>query len=791
MLKEVTGIEIEGANFESETSLQIFAKEKEHAFSVIYGKNGAGKSTISRAFSYLKGTGKTSIKKATFIDKDDMEVSVLEQEKKQIYIFNEDYIDKNIRLREDGLDTIVVLGERKELEDQIINAEKTMRIAQENRDKQEKIILEYKDEANVISPAYYLKKMSASLKGDTNWAGRDCKIKGNRTASQVRVDTYTQFIKRTPSKSRDELVKEFADKILELQEAKSGVKIINRQVNIAIDLKFNETEYIKLLAKKIEKPELSEREKFLLSYVSENGEKRHTEFIKTYFDEEEHTICPFCLQHVNDDYKTELFASIEKILSKEAEEHQNELRKYIVREVTYDFEPFRLLDDEIVKRSEESLRELNDLIIEINHNIESKYNNVYNPIIVSERKIAEKVASFIETLKCLEKKRVDYNEKATDLTTRVNELHSINSDIAYYDVINDYISMAKQEVAKQKVEEALENAKFELDKCIKKVQELVEQKKNVKIALDFINYGLKYIFFSSNRLSIEYKNDQYVLLSRNKPVTPNRISVGERNAIALCYFFSDVMKGRDETTIYENEYLLVVDDPVSSFDVENRVGILSYLKYQLQRFMSGNADTKVLVMTHDIQTMYDVHKVAKEIISQHGDKTSGKNSSLKIYELQSNSLHDICVDNRNEYTNLLGKIYDYAQGEQVDYELAVGNYMRKVLEAFSTFIYKKGIDKVSTDPQILEVIDEKCRDYFENLMYRLVLHGGSHYEEHIKSMGNNDFFSHISNDEKRRTAKEMLCFMYCLNKVHVLIHLANKGEVETTLDGWLEEIKEE
>ena len=51
----------------------------------------------------------------------------------------------------------------------------------------------------------------------------------------------------------------------------------------------------------------------------------------------------------------------------------------------------------------------------------------------------------------------------------------------------------------------------------------------------------------------------------------------------------------------------------------------------------------------------------------------------------------------------------------------------EVLEAFSTFQYKKGIEEVSTDRSILAILPEKeYQSYFENLMYRLILNNGSH-----------------------------------------------------------------
>lgn len=789
MLDDITGIKLKGANFENETKLQLFCADNVPQISVLYGKNGAGKSTISRAFDKVKGNEETEIEFFELIGKDGTNIEIIDDEKKNICVFNEKYIDQNIRLREDGLNTIVILGKRKELETEIESIESELKIIQERVDKQKEICENYSAETNINSPLYYLKEINKSLKGDENWAGRNGKINDKRTASQVRSETYKQFIARTPSKKKNELIADFSVKFKELEDAKNGRKIIDKQVNTNLKLEFDENKYLMLLAKKIEKPELSEREKFLLSYVSEKGHEQHTDIVKRYFNKKTHNICPFCLQEVTGSYKNDLFASIEKILSKEAEKHQEELRKCKLQKVEYEFEAFRLLDSEAVERCESALNNLNDLISEINQNIEDKCTNVYMPIEGSSKNILIKFNNLLEALKELEKIRIEYNESASDVASKTKELNEINADIAYYDIRDNYLRFKKQLDAKQEEDTILVREEKKLGECKKKLQDLLEEKQNAKIALKFINDGLSYIFFAQNRLNIEYKDEQYILLSRNHPVTPKEISVGERNAIALCYFFSDIMRGRDETTIFTNKYLFVIDDPVSSFDMENRIGILSYLKYQMQRFSSGNAKTKILIMTHDIQTLYDIHKIAKEIISHCGGKADGKKSSLKLLELQNNSIDNFNIRDRNEYTSLMENIFEYAKEELPGYELVIGNSMRRLLEAFSTFVYKKGIEEISTDPAILGELEKPYECYFENLMYRLVLHGGSHYQDRIKALENLDFFDYISQEEKIRTAKDVLCFIYCLNPMHVLEHLKGKENVEYTIKAWLEGIK--
>ena len=140
---------------------------------------------------------------------------------------------------------------------------------------------------------------------------------------------------------------------------------------------------------------------------------------------------------------------------------------------------------------------------------------------------------------------------------------------------------------------------------------------------------------------------------------------------------------------------------------------------------------------------------------------------------------------RQEYTELIKLIYKYGCGNAGEYDIIIGNIMRQALEAFATFEFKKGIEAVSTDEIILAKMCNEHKSYFKNLMYRIVLNNGSHREEQTRSM-EIDFLSVISEAEKRRTAKEIICFIYLLNKTHLLAHL---GDVSITIDKWCEEIK--
>jgi len=72
----------------------------------------------------------------------------------------------------------------------------------------------------------------------------------------------------------------------------------------------------------------------------------------------------------------------------------------------------------------------------------------------------------------------------------------------------------------------------------------------------------------------------YKLTVNGRQVKPKNISVGERNVLGLCYFFAMLFSGKREDDKYASEYLIIIDDPISSFDYGNRLGVMSLLRYQ-------------------------------------------------------------------------------------------------------------------------------------------------------------------------------------------------------------------
>lgn len=797
LLENVTGVKVEGANFDSPTILQFFLQGKEPTMGLIYGKNGTGKSTISRTFSKIKGEDEPAIISAELIDVNGNALILTEDDKKRIHVFNEAYIDKNIRLRPDGqgLETIVVLGKIKNIEDEINKAQRAVNEQTSLVEKQQSICERYENEKDEISPLFHKNEMKKALKGEENWAGRDAKIKGSKRASAVRDDSYTAFVRIKPSKKRDELVTDFSVKLNELSDARSGARKINKPIVSSGFLSFDVPSFLNLLEKKVEKPNLSEREKFLLTVLVKAGQE-HPQKIKSYFLKAENKRCPFCLQTVDEEYKKGLFTSIERALSKEAEKHQKELYKRKCEIVDFDYSSYSELSKVLIDSSKQCLATLNKSIDDINALLKQKIDDVYTPILDVSCDIELTYKAFCTSLDELENARLDYNAKAVETEPIIDELNRINSEITYYDIAEKYKKYKECISVAEKEKKKLSRLSAEMAKRVRLLEELKNKKRDARIAQNDINKGLRYIFFDKDRLSIEMRDGQYYLKSRRKFVSPGKVSVGERNAIALCYFFTEIMKEQEENDVYKNQYLIVIDDPVSSFDIENRVGIMSFLKYQISHFIEGNHKTKVLILSHDMQAIYDLEKIYSEIIEAAGIDPRNCRDYFKTKVLHNNILDNFCVARKSEYSALMVNIYKYARGINPDYELVVGNSMRRVLEAFSSFMYKKSIGQISTNPAIINRLPETFALHFENLMYRLVLHGGSHSEERVKSMVSDDFFDYISADEKKRTAKEILVFLSLLDGIHVMEHLkkdvdgSTLSDVQNDLAQWKKEIED-
>ena len=118
MFENFKKIQIEGGYFEQSTGFDLF--DSNQCLSIIYGRNGSGKTSIAKAMRQL--VGKDSEPK-----EDDGSVqytvssdqAIPDDKKTSVFIFDEEFVRDNVRTKGKGLETIVMMGEQVDLDTQI------------------------------------------------------------------------------------------------------------------------------------------------------------------------------------------------------------------------------------------------------------------------------------------------------------------------------------------------------------------------------------------------------------------------------------------------------------------------------------------------------------------------------------------------------------------------------------------------------------------------------------------------------------------------------------------------
>ena len=786
MIEDIYKIQFKGAAFTQETILPFFDKESER-ISIIYGRNGSGKSTVSKAIFKAAGEDVDGIESAVFLSSDNSSVNFENTNEKSVYVFNEQYIVDNVKLKKEGLDTIVMLGKQVDLDEQILKAEVEKIDLLTSQKKLNMEYEKYKSSSSLLSPQYYFDKMKNMLMGDTNWAGRVNDIKGGKRNAPVSESVIKSLAENKPNDSLETLESVYKVKFRQLEQAKTGEGKITTLVK-AENLKLvDEISIINLLAQKIEKPELTEREQYLISLL--NTEKdNQLEEMKEFFSNSRATRCPFCLQEISTEYREDFFRSISKVLSRIVEEHKINLAKCKINEIYFDTVPFEVVDKELLKQCGEQVALVNAKIAGVNNLLQKKIDNPYEAITLLKLEINDEITKLCSLLDDLQRKIAVYNRPFENVALLQGELLEINNHIAYYQIKDDYDAYIRQTKEKEEKDKQIKQVESELKAANELINKLKAQKESVDIAVDIINENLKYVFFSSNKLEIKVDNGTYKLLSSGNRVRPQDISLGERNVLALCYFFTEILNQKERDKAYSNELLVVIDDPISSFDNENKIGIMSFLKSKIGSILCANLNTKIIILSHDIQSVFDLEKMCAEV-NKKVTRDISSSCKYRLLELIQKDFRDFRYKKHNEYTELIQEIYNFALSGSEDRELMIGNVMRRALEGFSTFCFKLGIDEVSCNPEVLEILGDDFKDYFENLMYRLVLNSESHMEEGVRCIPDSDFCKMYTKEEKQKTARHILVFLYLLNQLHVKVHLEGISNAINNIEQWKETIK--
>lgn len=793
-MEKINQLKLEGGYFTKEAKLNLFTDiekdkrlqlvfEKSARVSLVYGINGSGKSSISRAIKeYASEDSNKTFSTNKFVDETGKEIILTPEQKEGIHVYNEDFIDENIKLKEDELGAIVIFGKQVKWDSQISNYEKRLN----NLSKEMKRINLEKYDNEKFADSVSTKRNTIIEALSNGYAVRDKAIKENQRNTSIKEETLAEVSATVVGKvSRVKLQKRYSELlelITKIRSSKTKIKVSSR-----FSCNYDEPRILELLSKKIERPGTNLKEQEILLAIEQKGNKFVLESEEE-FSKKDTEICPYCFQPVYSKYKESLLEAIHNVFNKEYIEHIKDLERYHIDLISLDLEDLKIVSSDLIKEIYVKINKCNQIITRYNNCLDKKKENVFKVINVKSFELDSEITELKAKLQTLASNVNTYNQFIDNLDNYIAEAKEVNLKLAKIETKPLFDSL-KQTLNNKEKEQS---KKDKLDKEEKSIHNSLEKlylkKSSLDIALGLINKYLIYIFSSEKRLRLELTSDKkYRVISKGHNVKPKQLSIGERNALALSYFFSLIQEESVLESSFQKEYFLVLDDPVSSFDFDNKVGIYSFLNSMFQEVLNGNKTSRILILTHELDVLSSMKSLFNNI------RVMDKNKPLRVYSITKKILPSKKIirvhekDIFNNYKELLDETYEYAISKKTDKykDLTIGNIMRKAVEAFTTFQYNTGISEVLQNDEILSNIkDESQREYFKRRMFKLMFNDDSHTESAVKNYSNKTSLEFYGTEEKIKIAKEILSFIYMVNSTHIKLYFKDNQAAIDNIKAW-------
>lgn len=743
---------------------------------IIFGRNGTGKSTISKSISSLRDISEdiTLINEKNRVSNT---INITDRDKETIFVYNEEFQNEKVTFIEnERFEAIVLIDDQKDLMSKIaLNKSEVKRL--------ESKLTQYND---ALSTAENDIKESIVGTKKSRWKSIFSEL--NDKNPYFNASLINRISSSVSSRSVVELGENLSNLIKEIESAKNE-KRINRCSEEEIPI--NEIKNkLKIIAEPVSMIELTERENQIIEILGNN--------VDSSIEKTENILkgnsnnCPTCFQEINEDYKRDTLAQLKSVLKKqllnnEISEHIEcidqviKISELIIAELDFVDLDKRIEEDVRISlnKSIEDLKSKLNLMIK---KLKDKKSNVYRTSDFNDETLFKAKNAYDVSLSKYNRACDEYNIRFNKLDENIKEANKLNDKLAYKETENFCKELFENREKINKAEKSIE----ELNEEIVKDEQSV---KNTTLALNNINKQLGRVFYESERLKLEQEDGFYYVLSRGKRTKLSSLSTGERNAIGLCYFFSIVNQNQNVDNQYNLPLLIVLDDPVSSFDHEIKLGIYSLLRGEIEKIGIGNENSKILILTHDSDVYYNCFKIFEDILDADGKRVF-RDNQIKLKQLNSMTGIETAEKEENFYSTQLTKIYDFACIEDEECDFAkefspyIGNVMRRVLEAFSTFNYQKGISELSSNEVLLSesIDDREERELLKSHMYRLLLNGESHYSDKIYGITERDREVLLTIKQKIQTARFVLVLLYSLNPIHLKYQINNLDQ--TILERW-------
>ncbi|MGL2711441.1 AAA family ATPase [Helicobacter pylori] len=793
-------------SFKAFCGLDMIEMDEFKHCNIIFGNNGCGKTSLTRAFELLILKNK-HIEKYRTISADKSPSIEFECEDRsykiepnsdirvppfKVEIYNSDFLHNNVPLNsefglkklDDG--TIILEGSVLGEETKEINQLKDCRGKVEKRQKK---IKDENDSENTLSA----KQESEIKKYDKEIEKIRKKMTSNTikiTPDEIGINNFYKVSKDKFKYQEDvltDLEKDF-NKLNEAMKKFDGLK----EMELPKDYQTIKDKLEFLFSFDIDKEAGQVSEK-IKEHISKAGREFIEKGIKLQKEMLDNT-CPFCTQKIPHEiiqaYTSYFNESVEKFNQCSLEVSgtlKNILDQWNIKEILQSFEKFKPFMKKDFSKNKESLEKaleqikvlLEKLQKEVDKKEGAKNEKKFQKIDKELLEIQENIQKHVnETRKILNEKKKQ-KEKLEKLKTELKEARIKKAKHDSYDWQKSKKEAERKLLVLDRGHKRLNRL---LEKIDNKLKELNDQKRP---DIEIINNYLKVLNLPKYSLNKDYRivlNSDALENSEARMI----LSDGEKTTLAFAYFLVRLK------SFYKKENLknlvVVIDDPTSSLD-EQRIYNTSDIVAKINQELAGEAlkdedKAQVFVLTHN-------HTFMARLINM-----VGKHARYFQLERNQNQLKIVCKNEAVGYFDtfyllLFREVYEFAKKEKVqdDFKEAInyGNKVRILLESFlkinfiDSFLAKKhdGVFKEDMLKHLIETAngevelnfsklpfnkDNNCNVKNEEVLRKKILHiaKGLHLDSHGSVV---DFFNSykISLENVQEFAKIAINVMKILN----------------------------
>lgn len=678
-------------DYKSDSELQNFNK-----YNLFYGWNGSGKTTISRLFRIVEKKEipieYNNIKFNIEIDSQKYSEKNYKNINENVFVFNEEFIEENINWDE-SINKILLLSEDK------IKETQEYTLIKENINGNEKtgtkglnkVYLEEKDkldsENRIIEDSY--SKIAKNIK--INFQAIDSTDREyaslNKTKIQNILDNQEKLAEIIDNNQKEEEISTLITAVK--NEKKETINYVKKEIKIeefiTLYNKIRETLSKIVTAKVIER--LKENDD-ISSWVDQG-----LELNKKYNNE----FCEFCGNPLSrtriEELENHFNAEVSKIKN-ELEELSKKLEAYriIQNDIIIDKNLFYKEDisnvDDLNTNIIEEVSKLDTIIKSLKASIEEKINNPFKRVEIEEIDRTKTIIdSYNNYINIQDKYVKETNEKTNNFEKQVKE---IKKKLANYYLKNEFqnedIINKKEQYKKNK--EKVDKIKTELDSKLHRLNELESTLSNESLGAEKFNEKLN-VFLGYDELRLEFNKELkgYEILRKSTNSKAHKLSEGEKTAIAFVYYLTKLKENGNKI----EDSIIVIDDPISSFDNNKLFSAYSCIKYEF------NNCKQIFILTHN----FNFFKLIRDWIQTKKERNEGKTEKYySIYKVEPIIENGIRIGNiRNagkslnqtsEYDYVFDTVYRMRNKELDELEIFnCGNACRKLLEAFLSFKFPR------------------------------------------------------------------------------------------------------